>query len=96
MIADNIKCYKTITQPSDLAQLQGDINFLHRWSTVWNHKSLLTTLKILSLMYIHPKMYGIFYLLSQVCILTSHEGFNINNYISFASGDTCAAANHNM
>jgi len=55
-ISDSIKYYKTITQPSDSTQLQCDINSLSRWSTVWNHKSRLTTLQILPLMYILERM----------------------------------------
>ena len=38
MFADDTKCFKTITQPSDSTQLQHDLNSLCRWTTDSNLK----------------------------------------------------------
>ena len=57
---------------------------------VSDYKSCLRKLKILPLMYILDIIFFI-------CNLQyPHEGFNINSYISIASKDTHATANHKL
>jgi len=36
LFADDTKCFKTITEPSDSVLLQQDIDSLVRWATIWN------------------------------------------------------------
>ena len=58
-----------------------------------DYKSRLIKLQILPLAYILELNDIMFF----ICNLKHpHEGFNINNYISFASGDTRASANHKL
>jgi len=58
-----------------------------------DYKSRLIKLQILPLVYVHPiELNDIIFFIRN--LKHPHEGFNINNYISFASGDTHASASY--
>ena len=58
-----------------------------------DYKSRLIKLQILPLAYILELNDIMFFIRN---LKHPHEGFNINNYISFASGDTRTSANHKL
>ena len=58
-----------------------------------NYNSCLIKLQILPVAYILELNDIIFFIPN---LKHPHEGFNINNYILFASGDTRASANHKL